>query len=226
VRQLPRATRAGYADTMLPLSALFDRSDLPSNGVEAKPAMIWFSSLTPDEKLEKRLFDSMEVAVAARYFNCVRIYVEDIDSKADRERYAKIMPAIVFLDTSGHEVTRITGNGTSSPIVFGGMQKATAADFKKSLADLVASYTAFLKKFDKVQGDVNELEAEILAGMDHVAKHDCANGRKKLKEDQDEMKPLQAKLEKLLDEEKSLLKPELKTAPKGKETASAAPSRE
>jgi hypothetical protein len=214
--------RAGYADSSLPLSALFDRSDI-SNEQELRPAVIWFSKLEPDEKLEKRLFDSMDVAVASRWFNCVRIYVDDIESKADREKYAKIAPSLIFLDGAGREVTRLAGTSVSSPVVYGAMQKAAAQDFKKPLGTLVEGYKGFLKKFDKVQSQVADLELAISDGVAHIAKHDCAPGRKQLKENEEEIKPLQAELEKLLVEEKGLLKPELKT--KG-ETASAGGSQD
>jgi hypothetical protein len=202
---------------VLPLSALFDRSDLPGAATEVRPAMIWFSKLEPDEKLEKRMFDSFDVAVAARWFDCVRIYVDDIESKADRERYAKVSPSIIFLDGSGREVTRLAGTAISSPLVYSAMQKASAPDFKKPLVSMVASYTSFLKEFDKVQGKVSNLEVEINNGLAHIAKHDCAPGRKQLKEDEEEIKVLQVERDKLLEKEKTLLKPELKN----KETASA-----
>jgi hypothetical protein len=219
MRQLPRATREGYAESTLPLGALFDRSDLPGPDREARPAMIWFSMLEPNEKLEKRLFDNYDIAVASRWFDCVRIYVDDIESKADRDRYAKVAPTIVFLDGSGREVTRLAGASVSSPQVYEAMQKAAAPDFKKPLPTLVEKYSAFLKRFDKVQGRVTDLEVDILAGQEHIMKHDCATGRKQLKEDEEAVKPLRVERDKLLDEEKSLLKPEPKSAKN--ETASA-----
>jgi hypothetical protein len=185
--------------------------------------MVWFSKLEPDEKLEKRMFDSFEVAVASRWFNCVRIYVDDIDSKAERERYAKVAPSIIFIDGSGKEVTRLAGTSISSPLVYGAMQKASAQDFKKPLTALVEKYSAFLKRFDKVQGQVSELEAQIADGLAHIAKHDCAPGRKQLKENEEEMKPLVAERDKLLEEEKGLLKPEPKNA---NETAAAGGSQD
>ena len=218
--QLPRATRPGYADSVLPLSAMFDRSDLPGAEREARPAMIWFSKLEPDPKLEKRMFDSYELAVAARWFDCVRIYVDDIESKADRDRYAKISPSIIFLDGSGREVTRLAGTGISSPLLYSAMQKSWSDDFKRPLSAMVERYTAFLKRFDKVQGDVSDLEMKIADGLAHIMKHDCAPGRKQLKENEEDIKPLIVERDKLLDEEKTLLKPEWKA---GKRETAGAP---
>ena len=43
--------------------------------------------------------------------------------------------------------------------------------------------------------------------------HDCAMGRKKLKEHEEELKPLRIERDKLLAEEQTLLKPELKPKP-------------
>ena len=217
--------RPGYADSVLPLSALFDRSDLPGAEPNVRPGMIWFSKLETDEKLEKRLFDNFDVAVASRWFNCVRIYVDDIESKADREKYAKIAPSIIFLDPSGKEVTRLAGTSVSSPQVYSAMQKASEPAYRKALTALVSQYGVFLKKFDKVQSKVADLEQQVADGLAHIAKHDCAPGRKQLKEDEEALKPLQVERDKLLEEEKVLLKPSLKSA-KGGETASAGGSQD
>jgi hypothetical protein len=212
VRQLPREYRDGYGATALPLAALFDRSDLPGKR-EVKPAMVYFSRLTLDEKGEKRMFDSMEVAVAARWFDCVRIYVDDIEDKAAREEWSKSSSIIVFLDGSGKEVTRLAGNSVTASAVYSAMQKAAAPDFKNPLPAMVDKYSAFLRKFDKIQSKVTGLEADIQDDIAHIAKHDCAPGRRRLKENEDELKPLRNERDKLLEDEKVLLKPELK--PKG-----------
>jgi hypothetical protein len=210
-RQLARSSSAGYADTVLPLSALFEGAE------ETKPSIVWFTTLNADDKLERRLFDSWEVAVASRYFNCVKIYVDDIESKADRDRYAKVAPTIIVLDGSSHEVAKMAGSAPSSPVVYAAMQKASTPTFKKPLSALVETYGSFLKRFDKVQGQVAQLEGQIADDLDHTSKHDCAPGRKMLKEHQDEIKPLTVERDKLLEQEKTLLKPELKS----KETAEA-----
>ena len=119
--------------------------------------------------------------------HCIKIYADDIESKADRERYAKVVPTLILFDGAGREVTRVVGTGTSSPNVYSAMQKAAEPTFKKPLGSLVEIYSAFLKRFDKVAGQVSQLEAEIIDDLDHTAKHDCAPGRKKLKEHQDEI---------------------------------------
>jgi hypothetical protein len=190
---------------MLPLGALFE------NDGATKPAMIWFTNVQPDEKAEKRLFDNWDVAVAARYFNCVKVYIEDIENKAEREKYAKAGQVLVFLDDAGREVSRLTGSGVGASGVYASMQKAAAVDYKKPLTALVATYSDFLKKFDKVQGKVSNLEAEVAEDLAHIAKHDCAPGRKRLKESEEELKPAQAERDKLLEQEQRILKPELKS---------------
>jgi hypothetical protein len=204
-RQLPRVVRAGYTDTMLPLGALFE-----SDGAK-KPAMVWFTSVEPDEKAEKRLFDNWDVAIGARYFNCVKIYVDDIESKALREKYAGAGNTVVFLDDAGREVGRVSGTGGGSSGVYASMQKAAAVDYKKPLTALVQTYSDFLKRFDKVQGKVANLEADVADDLAHISRHDCAPGRKQLKEHEEDLKPLQAERDKLLEQEQSLLKPEVKS---------------
>lgn len=209
MRQLPRSYREGYDATALPLGALFDRRDLGGQR-EVKPAMILFSPLKLDEKLEKKMFDNLEVAVAARWFDCVRIYTDDIDTKAERDAYGKIVPLVVFLDGSGREVTRVGGNAAAAVGVYAAMQKAAGVDFANPLAGMVDKYSAFLRKLDKVQTQVSDLERELLDDMQHVAQHDCPMGRKSLKAHEEELKPVTAERDKLLEQEKVLLKPELK----------------
>ena len=119
------------------------------NDDETKPAMVWFTSLNPDEKAEKRLFDSWEVAVASRYFTCVKIYTDDIEPKADREKYAG-RPR-----SSCSTTLAARSRGSWAPArrrrVYAAMQKAAAPTFKKPLGALVETYSDFLKKFDKVR---------------------------------------------------------------------------
>jgi hypothetical protein len=208
-RQLPRMYREGYDPTALPLAALFDRGDV-SGQHEAKPAMVFFSSLKVDEKLEKKMFDNLEVAVAARWFDCVRIYTDDIDTKAEREAYTKVVPLVIFLDGAGREVARTGGNATTAAGIYAAMQKTAGVDFATSLVSMVEKYSAFLRKLDKVQTQVSDLERELLDDVQHVAQHDCPMGRKQLKAHEEELKPATAERDKLLEQEKALLKPELK----------------
>jgi hypothetical protein len=97
--------------------------------------------------------------------------------------------------------------------VYAAMQRAAGVDFKTPLPTLVDKYSAFLKRFDKTQSQVSDLEEELVGDIQHVATHDCAMGRRKLKEHEEELKPLRIERDKLLAEEQALLKPELKQKP-------------
>jgi hypothetical protein len=199
------------------LSALFDDSDLPPSEQTRRPAMVYFLSLEPDPKSEKRLFNDFDVATAARYFDCVKVYVEDIEREVDRNRYAKTVPTILFLDSRGKEVSRLAGSSAASSSIFGAMQKTAAQDYKDSLGAIVRKYQDFLEVFDKVASKVDEAELELAGHQEHLTKHDCARGRNSVKEVESELVSLRANRDKLLEQEKPLLKPKFKeeTAPEG-----------
>ena len=195
----PARARRATPTRCFPLSSIFENDD------ETKPALVWFTSLNPDEKAEKRLFDSWEVAVASRYFNCVKIYADDIESKADRERYAKVVPTLILFDGAGREVTRVVGTGTSSPNVYAAMQKAVRADLQEA-AGLARRDLQRLPEALR-QGPGPGLAArggDRRRSRSHLEAR-LRSGRKMLKEHQEEVKPLVVERDKLLEQEKSLL---------------------
>jgi hypothetical protein len=186
-----------------------------------RPAVIWFLSLNPDTKAEKRMWDDVDVAAASRYFDCVKIYAEDIETKAEREKYAKIVPTVIMLDAKGSEVSRLVGTSASSTSIFAGMQRASTGVYSDTLTKLVAKYMTFIERLDKTQSKVDVVEMELKDHQDHIARHDCARGRKAVKECEEELDGLRAARDKVLEEEKALLNPPRKDdkRPEGTKTA-------
>jgi hypothetical protein len=221
LKRLPTVKNDGYGATTLPLQQLFDQSDLPKEARIVRPAMVWFLSSEPDPKLEKKLFDAYETAIGARYFECVKIFVEDIDSKADRDRYAKTVPSVIFLDASGKESGRLAGSFSPADVLRQ-MGKAANVYMKKPLASHVEKYAQFLKRFDKVEGKVVEAEEDIKFNEEHMVKHPCDRARNAIKEAQAELEELTVQKTKLEAEEKALLEPELKADPYAKPAETAA----
>ncbi len=213
-KHLITVERAGYSGATAPLHAIFDGEFAEIMGKAAvRPGMVWFLSLTPDPKAEKRMFDDDNVIIASRWFNNAKVYVEDIRDNAAREQYAKTVPAVIFLDSKGNEVTRLAGSGITASSVFLAQQQVAATQFRDALATLVSRYSSFLKKLDKVSASVENLETELQEHKDHVAKHDCENGRRAIKETETDLTTAKTEKTKLLSEEKQLLTPAVKATP-------------
>lgn len=215
MRRLPTSANEGYGRTVQPLSMLFDQSELSPAARTPRPAMVFFTSQEPNPKLEKRLFDDEELAIASRYFDCVKIYVEDIESKADRERYAKTTPTIIFLDAGAKEVSRISGEASKGDVLRQ-MAKAANVHFKKSLSSHIDAYKAFIKRFDKVEGKLLDTKEELKGHEEHIVKHPCDRAKNAIKECNEEIETMTADRDKLLAEEKQLLTVALKADPYAK----------
>jgi hypothetical protein len=210
---LPTEAVSGYGRAIQPLAKLFDQSHLPADQRILRPAMVWFLPEEPDQKAAKRMFDDENVAIGARYFDCVKIFVNDIESKAELEKYAKTVPTIIFFDAGAKEVGRLSGDGIGKSDVFRMMQKAANVHLKKSLADHVAKYSEFLKRLDKVQGKINDARTDLKENEEHMVKHPCERAKNAIKECTAEIETLSKDGEKLTKEESLLLKPELKADP-------------
>ncbi|HYC77060.1 MAG TPA: hypothetical protein VEI02_05470 [Planctomycetota bacterium] len=212
-KRLPTTVKEGYGRQTLPLSTLFDQSALPADQRNPRPAMVWFVSQEPDSKLEKKLFDSENVAIASRYFDCVKIYVEDFDSDDDRKRYAKVTPTLLLIDAAGKEVAKLEGREHGPDGVYRAMLKAANAYWKKPLDQHVRDYGLFLKDFDKVAGRLSDLEAEVKEHEEHMVKHPCERAKNAIKECQEETAKLNVEKAKLQTKEADLLKPAFKVDP-------------
>lgn len=203
----------GYGKRSLPLEAVFDQSRLPADQRLVRPAMVWFLDDDPDAKLARRMFDDESVAIASRYFDCVKMFVGDLESKEDREKYCKVVPTVVFFDASAKEVGRLSGAGVSKSDVYRMMQKAADAHFKRTLAATVAKYAEFLRRFDKHQGKIDEAREDVTFNEEHMVTHPCERAKKAIAEATAELATLEKDAEKLKAEEASLLKVELKSDP-------------
>jgi len=210
-KQIAKLQRDGYGEAFAPLGAIFDDA-FSMNARQARPAMVWFLSLEPDPKAEKALFDDETVLLGARWFDCAKMYVEDMP-KSERAKYVKVVPSLLFLDSRGKEITRLEGKSVAPNQVFAAMQQASAADYRDSLMTILNRYLGFLRKLDKVGAKVTDLETEAQEHRTHLEKHDCDRGRRALKETEADLFPAKAERDGLLVEEKKLLQPPIKTEP-------------
>ncbi len=166
-----------------------------------RPAMIWFRTQEETDKVDKRLWDMEEVAIAARLFDRAKVFVEDIETPAERDMFAKTTPTVIFLDSRGKEVTRLVGESVTANQVYEAMKKTAAVDFKTSLEAFVANYKGFLKRFDKVVAKVSDLDEEIKGHDEHLARHDCEPARRQKKEAMEDLVKATAERDKVKAEE-------------------------
>lgn len=206
-----------------PLRALLDQSWLPADARTPRPTIVWFASQEPDPKAAERMFGSDEVGAAARYFDCIKIFVEDVESKADRLRYAKTVPTLYFFDAGAHESSRVAGGVSGPGEVYRHMTKAAGVHFKRPLPDLVAKYVDYVRRLDEVAGRREVVSREI---KDADAA-DLLKPSEKLKEVLKKLRAEEAALEKrkekLDEEERALLAVEFKADPYAPPPAKPAP---
>ncbi len=224
IKRLPRNEKEGYGRSIAPIGQMFDRSFMPAEKRPVRPAVVWFRTQEETDKIDKRLWDMEEVAVAARLFDCAKVYVEDIETEAERDLYAKKTPTVVFLDSRGKEVTRLVGESVTANQVYEAMKKTAAVDFKTSLEVFVSRYKDFLKRFDKAMAKVSNLEEEIKGHDEHLARHDCEPARRQKGEALEDMKKATVERDKVKAEEPEAMRVEVKpersfAPPKPKEPA-------
>jgi hypothetical protein len=195
-----------------PLRALLDQSWLPAEARYLRPTMVWFCNQEPDAELNKRLFGTDEAALAARYFDCFKIFVEDIESKEDLRRYAKTLPAIYFFDAGAKETGRLIGSG-EAPAVYREMAKAANVWFKKPLTPLVLKYGEFLKTFDEFAEGAGKLKLSLEQHELLEATSPSDKLAATIKMERAQLEASQKEREKLVAEEKAILNAELKGDP-------------
>jgi hypothetical protein len=194
-----------------PLRTLIDQSYLPPDYRFPRPTIVWFTKQEPDPKAELQLFGTDEIGIAARWFDCFKIFVEDIGSKEDRLRYAKSTPTIYFFDSAARQTGRLTA--CSAGDVMREMVKAANVHFKRPLGTLTSKYAEFLERFDDVAGrqarlgnDQRDLDRADLERPSEKTKA-------QLKKVRDELADLERRRVKLDEEEKALLTVEFKFDP-------------
>ncbi len=219
MRWLPGELATGgggeYGATVLPLSALTEEGHRPGGFRVGLPVLVYFYSGRNDDKLmsyEGTVFLDERVGFSSRFFNCVKISLDDIRDAGVRESYGGVTPTVVVLDSAGKELKRLKGWDTDAADVFKGMEVAFKNHTGKLLAAVVEKEARILQSLDRIHWSMEDLKQEMKDTEDHLAKHDCERGRRELVETREDIAKLEKEREKVMAEEAEMLKPVVPTS--------------
>lgn len=218
----PKAAADPQAPAKDPLQATFDQSATPAEARNPRPAVVWFCAAESDPVLEQRLFGSDEFRVAAQFFDCVKIVHADIEPAAVRAKYGKTAPTFVFLDAGAKETGRVSSPDGPKTLL-AQMFKAAAPHFKKPLNETVTKYLDWLKRFDKTAVKFAAAAKELAAAEAKDLEAPSDRNKADVKRLQGELNKLKLERERQNDEERALLKLELKVDPYAKPEAKPDP---
>ncbi|MAG32367.1 MAG: hypothetical protein CL908_15910 [Deltaproteobacteria bacterium] len=106
---------------------------------------------------EDRAFADDRVGLASRFFNCMRISLDEIPSASVRKQYGATKgPSILVLDPSGKELKRLTGWSTSGSKLYSSMASVLRSTRKMNLAALLRKENAFLKRLDDLYWKIED----------------------------------------------------------------------
>lgn len=207
---LPMSAGGEYGESALPLATLASENQRVGGYRAGLPLLVYFYSARNDEKLldfEGRVFYDERVGFSSRFFNCLRISLDEIRDAGVRKSYGGEEPALFVLDREGKQLKRLDGWRTESVELFKGMESAFKETTGKALAGLVEKEARILQNLDRIHWEVEDLKESIKDTETHLASHDCDRGRRELAESQADMAKLAAEKAKVLDEEAKLLEP-------------------
>lgn len=205
---LPRDAEKGYAAGTLPLSALLADAYRPFGARTGVPSIVYFFTAKDDDKLVKfdaSVFGDERVGVSSRFFNCLKISLDHMSSDAERKLYGGAEPMVVVLDDEGREVKRVGGWDLTGSRILKLMEVAFKDRYGIQLSAFLAKESRVLETLDRVYWELKDLETEMTAARDHLAKHDCDRGRRLVKELEGDIAKQEAEKAKALEEEKKLL---------------------
>ncbi|MSR75163.1 MAG: hypothetical protein EXS14_06825 [Planctomycetes bacterium] len=214
--ELPAGGGGEYGATTLPLSALTEVGHRPGGFRAGLPLLVYFYSARNDDKLmsyEGTVFLDERVGFSSRFFNCLKISLDDIRDAGVRESYGGSAPTVVVLDGSGKELKRLKGWGTDAADVFKSLEVVFKEHTGKLLASVVEKEAKILQNLDRIHWDQEDLNAELKDTEDHLTKHDCERGRRELVELRVDMAKLTKEREKVIADEAKLLESLVPAAP-------------
>lgn len=162
------------------------------------PSIVFLYTELDEEKaltFEDAVFADERVGLSSRFFNCIRISLDDIPSARIRKQYgAGKGPSILVLDADGKELKRHSGWKTTGARLYSTMSSVLRARSKISLASLLRKEGQLLKKIDEVYWAIEDAKFD-LADME----------KRKGKSAERQRQKLEAKIAKLQEEHKKLL---------------------
>ena len=203
---LPTAGEAGYGAGTLPLSHLVNEDHRPSRFVSGLPTIVFLYTEVEEEKaltFEDSVFGDERVGLSSRFFNCIRISLDDIPSESVRKQYTSGKgPAIFVLDAEGKELKRLTGWKTSGARLYKTMSSVLKARSKISLASLLRKEGQFLKKIDEAYWKLEDAKFDL----NEMASRKGKSAERQRQKLEAKIVALKADYKKLLDAEAAFIK--------------------
>ena len=203
---LPTAEEAGYSAGVLPLSHLVTEDHRPAGFTSGLPTLVFFYTEVDEEKaltFEDRVFADERVGLSSRFFNCVRICLDDIPSESVRRQYTSGKgPAIFVLDAAGKQLKRWVGWKTSGARLYATMASVLKSRSKISLASLLRKEGQLLQKIDEAYWKLEDAKFDL----NELASRKGKSAERQRKKLEAKIVKLRATYEAFLDEERALIK--------------------
>jgi len=214
-KDLPSSAEDGYgSSSYLPLSELakeaggivFDGADQ----VLMKPVIVYFYSGRMDEekleKTERKMFGNDDLAIATKFYRCLRIDADQISSEKIRALYVKKLPTLYVLNAEGKVLARKEG-ALSAPSILGELKRAYKKVHGVNLAPRIKSFSRFLDRLDKASDKVAELRARLAAAEERLARKETPRNKKKVQALLEQVEKAEEALAALETEKEKLLLP-------------------
>ncbi len=195
---------AGYGQGYQPLTTLasVDKQDTP------RPLVIWFhdgdTEAALQKKQERKMFGDDDLALASKFFACLKIDVSKIEDAKVRDQYAKRVPALYVLSPSGATLMKKSGKMTAKTVM-SGLSKAFKKAYKINLRSKVRKLNKFLIKVEKAEDAVSAAGVKVKLLKERLTKRDIPRTRKALKDAEKVAIEAREALAKILEERDSML---------------------
>ncbi len=184
-----------YGYTALPLSSLNRHSDQ-----KHRPTLVYIYRVNDpkSDETEQKIFGTMDIILASRFFRCYRMSDADLPTEKIKEKYLlKKGPTLILLDARGNEVVRNTKKATAKWL-FGRMKKQFKADFGESLIKHIKALNEWLDDLERAEDRLADAARVLQAAQDRIEKRETPAARKRLAKATKAHQKLEAEYEKVL----------------------------
>lgn len=196
-----------YGERSLPIGSLLKLDDR-----KHYPAIVYIHEVVEAEKqeeLEADMFGDSDLILATRFFRCFSINIDDIQDKKLRERYAKKLPALIFVDGRGEETAIMQGRIKPARMK-SAMKKVFGDHFKGSMPKLMAAMNDLLDDLERAEDRMVDARKMLDETEDRMADRDGATADKKVEKKREDYEEARAEFDKVNDKLKELARPPLK----------------
>lgn len=166
----PTSWNDKYGDQTLPLSAL---SKLSAD--KNKPSLVYVvrsADMEKTEELEAKMFGSIDVVLASRFFRCYRIVDTDIPDEKIRAKYLlKKGPTLILLDAKGNEMLK-NKKRVSKTWVYSKLKKQFSNDFNSKISIHVKKLSAWLDELEKAEDKKADAERLLTTAEERFEKRE------------------------------------------------------